>query len=82
MTTATETPPRPPAASPVASPTCRASSAARRERLPDPLPARSGASTAITCGECNAEYSLDEVRDTLASWSKLLAWCDHAPELE
>lgn len=39
------------------------------------------ADDAIHCNECDADYGLDDVREALAAWSPLLAWCDMAPEL-
>lgn len=37
---------------------------------------------ALYCGNCDAKYGLDEVRDTVATWQKVLAWVDLAPIVE
>lgn len=37
---------------------------------------------AITCQECNGEFSLAHVRDVLGKWSKVLAWLEAAPQLD
>ena len=37
---------------------------------------------AIHCPECEADYSLADVRWTLGAWQALLNWCDAAPKLE
>jgi hypothetical protein len=33
----------------------------------------------LFCPECNTEYTIGEVRDTLAQWQQVLAWVDAAP---
>ena len=35
----------------------------------------------FTCSSCDTEFTADEVRDAMASWSKLLRWLDTAPPL-
>jgi transcription elongation factor Elf1 len=34
------------------------------------------------CGECDADFSADEVRVWVAAWGKVLAWIDQAPVCE
>lgn len=36
----------------------------------------------FSCGNCDADYTADDVRSTLATWTKLLAWLDSAPPVE
>jgi hypothetical protein len=33
----------------------------------------------LFCSECENEYTLSEVRDTLDQWAQVLAWRDLAP---
>jgi hypothetical protein len=37
---------------------------------------------AVTCRECDGEFSLAQVRDVVARWTKLLAWIDAIPAME
>lgn len=36
----------------------------------------------IRCGNCEADYGLDEVREVIEAWGKVLAWVEAAPQLE
>jgi hypothetical protein len=36
----------------------------------------------FTCGECEESFTADEVREHLARWQKVLAWCAMAPAAE
>jgi hypothetical protein len=36
---------------------------------------------AVYCSSCENRYSLDEVRDVLASWAKVIGWVSCAPEI-
>jgi hypothetical protein len=33
------------------------------------------------CGDCDAEFTLKEVRERLAGWAAVLAWVEKAPSL-
>ena len=34
------------------------------------------------CGGCDEQYSLDDVRQLVASWQRVLTWIDAAPVVE
>lgn len=34
---------------------------------------------AVSCGECEREFSLAAIRDTVDKWAGVLAWLDKAP---
>ena len=36
----------------------------------------------FTCHECDGEIALDEVRDLIARWSKVIAWIETIPSAE
>jgi hypothetical protein len=36
---------------------------------------------AVYCSSCENRYSLEEVRDVLASWAKVIGWVSCAPEI-
>jgi hypothetical protein len=40
------------------------------------------ADDACKCCECDAEFSLDDVRQFIARWGRVLAWIDQAPIVE
>ncbi len=37
--------------------------------------------SAIHCHECDAEFSLDSIRELVGKWSVLLHWLDSAPTI-
>ena len=39
------------------------------------------AEDALTCCECNAEYSLADVQGIIGGWTRFLAWAEDAPAL-
>lgn len=36
---------------------------------------------AIQCRDCDATFGIEEVRDIVAKWQRVLLWIDSAPEL-
>lgn len=36
----------------------------------------------LTCSECDAEYSVDDVRAVMREWGPVLAWIDSAAKFQ
>lgn len=36
----------------------------------------------LTCGSCDGSLTVDELREIMAAWTRLLRWVDSAPERE
>jgi hypothetical protein len=36
----------------------------------------------LTCSSCDEGFSVAEVRDMMASWTRVLAWIDQAPAVK